>query len=152
MKPTKEIDAFLEEYRFTLSDKEKGDFANKGFNVWGFGKDEEFSQRLVNLILKGRKRATSSLYFKRNKISDVGTYGVIVDHRNGPRCLIRYTGYEIMPFSQVNAAFAEEEGEASGDLEEWTSEHRRFFTKVSSHFSEASLVLCEKFKLVYKSA
>ncbi len=152
MKVNPAIESFLEEYLFTLSDKEKVEFATTGYDVWGFGNDEAFSNRLITAILKSRKKATSSLYKKRSKQPALGSYGIITDHLGTPKCLIKYTNFQIKPFSKVTLEFAQEEGEGSGDLHEWAEEHRRFFSNESPTFNEETLILCTSFKLVFKAA
>jgi len=152
MKASKVIDLFLEEYRFTLSDKEKGEFADRGYNFLGFGKDQNLSDRLINLIIKGRKRATSSLYNKEKKLPNVDSYGIVLNHQNDPCCLVQYTGFDIKPFSKIGLEFAEEDGETTGDLQVWADERRNYFKKKGARFNESSLVLCEKFRLVFKAA
>jgi len=150
MKNSKEVNAFLEKYFFTLSEKERTEFESKGFNVWNFGQDKELSDRLVNLVLKGRKRASASLYRTKDKVPEIGSHGIVLDSEDRPRCLIKYTSLAVKPFSQVDLEFAREEGEGSDDIRDWADEHRRFFEQENPLFSEASLVVCEKFKLVFK--
>lgn len=150
MKPSKVIDLFLEEYRFTLSDKEKSEFATKGYNILGFGSDRNLSDRLINLIVKGRKRANSRLYNRGRKLPEVDSYGIVLNHQNDPCCLVQYTGFDIKPFSKVGLEFAEEEGEATGDIHTWIEERREHFKKEGSRFNDSSLILCEKFRLVFK--
>ncbi len=151
MKASAVIDLFLEEYRFTLSDKERGEFAERGYNFLGFGKDQSISDKLINMIIKGRKRAKSSLYKKNKKLPAVDSYGIVLNHQNDPCCLVQYTGFDIKPFSKIGLEFAEQDGEATGDINDWADEHRGYFKKEGVRFNESSLVLCEKFRVVFKA-
>lgn len=149
MNQSKEISSFLEQYLFTLSDKEKAEFEGKGFNTWSFGKNKEFSEQKINSILKSRKHARSILFTKKEKIPENGTYGIILNYDGEPKCLIKYTSSDIKPFSEVNLAFAQEDG--LDDKGEWVEEHRRFFTGENPKFKDSDLVIFQVFKLIFKS-
>lgn len=151
MKASSEINSFLDQYIFTLSDKEKNDFATAGYTIMGFGEDQDISERLVNSIVKGRKRAVATLFSKRETIPMPGSYGVIMDYRNIPRCLVKFVDFDVKPFDEVGLEFAQEDSDA-GDVKEWAEEHRRLFKAQSASFNESTPVLCGTFKLVFKSA
>lgn len=152
MKSGRAIDRFLEEYRFTLSDKEKGEFVDKGYNILDFGRDRKISDRLINLIVKGRKQAKSSLYHKTKKLPEVGSYAVVLDHQSDPCCLVKYTDFVVKPFSKVDLEFAEADGDTTGDIHVWADERRHSFEREGARFNESSLILFEKFQLVFKAA
>lgn len=150
MTTAKGVDVFLEEYFHTLSDKEKSEFASRGYEVRRFGRDKESSDRLINSILKGRKRAISSPYSEKKKLPNVGSYGIVLDYQDDPRCLIKYTEIEVKPFAEIDLEFAQEEGGASGDIREWADEHRSLFKEGDPGFNDSSLIVCGRFKLVFK--
>mgnify|MGYP003395284822 FL=1 len=51
---------------------------------------------------------------------------------------------------EVNFEFAQAEGEGFKDIEEWRAEHRKVFKEWSGNsFTDDTLILCEKFKLIY---
>ena len=57
-----------------------------------------------------------------------------------------------IPFLEVDAAFAWDEGEDDRSLDSWRENHRRYFGRVSdasSPFSDEEAVLCERFQVLY---
>jgi uncharacterized protein YhfF len=54
----------------------------------------------------------------------------------------------------VDKDFAREEGEGDLSLQYWREAHRRFFSrslpKIGRAFSEDMLLVCERFRLIYK--
>ena len=85
---------------------------------WKFEDTKKEADKLVNLVVKGKKRATSSLYdshvYKKKLLPKIGDRIVIRDPKNKNRCLIIITRVAIKPFGEVTPAFAAKEGE--GDL------------------------------------
>ena len=148
MPSNKNIETFLDKYFYTLSEKERLEFESRGYNIWGVGTDEATSEILVNAIMRGRKRANSSLYGKKDKIPAVGSYGIVLDYLETPKCLVRYTKFDVKPFIEVGLSFAE--AEDAQDIEEWREQHRTLFRAVNPKFSEDAPVLCQTFNLVFK--
>jgi uncharacterized protein YhfF len=114
---------------------------------WSFGNDE-LAEKLCQLVLVGKKTATTGLYKESEELSKQGDYAAILD-KNGKRfCMIQYTNVEVKPFLEVTYDYAVLEGERDKDIEEWREGHRKFFKKYYPYFTDDSLVVCEKFKLV----
>lgn len=130
------------------------------FQTWSFGDHPAQADELVNLVLIGKKRATSSLYelyrWTNIPLPKVGTYSVILDGNQAARCLIQTTKVEVMPYRQVSAAQAQLEGEGDCSLSYWRKQHWQFFTHeakaANHHFTADDLVVCERFKLVVTAA
>jgi len=68
-------------------------------------------------------------------------------------CIIQTTEIRHLPFDEVDAQFAFDEGEGDQSYEYWRDVHWRFFTEeakdVGLKFDEKSLICCERFKLIY---
>jgi uncharacterized protein YhfF len=83
----------------------------------------------------------------------VGDYSVIIDWTGQAQCVIRTTSIEIVPFNEVTADFARTEGEGDRSLDYWRRAHWAFVTRelqaVGKSPTEAMLVVCEKFEVVY---
>jgi uncharacterized protein YhfF len=128
----------------------------KKINSWKFGDTPKEANNLLDLVLSGKKKATSSLYefYIRKKVAlpYKGNKNIITDSKNIPRCLIITTKVEIKPFEKITAKFAAKEGEGDKSLHYWKKVHKKFFTKrlrkMNKEFSEDILVVCEEFKVI----
>jgi uncharacterized protein YhfF len=126
------------------------------FEVWCFHHRQEASQKLARLVLSGVKRATASLTEFESDAGDggiVGGYSVVTDFEGAPQCIIQTTEVRFLPFSEVDAQFAHDEGEGDRTLEYWRGAHRRFFSEccreLNIEFDETMQVCCKRFALVY---
>ena len=54
---------------------------------------------------------------------------------------------DVVPFEEVDAAFARDEGEGDGTLAVWRKIHQAFFTE-EGYFAPDMLLLCQHFKVV----
>lgn len=124
------------EYKIKISDR------------WDFGEDKEFADKLKDLILTGKKTATTGLYHDGKKHSEVGEYDQIIGSDGKPFCIIQYTKIEIKPFLEVDFEYAILEGEGDKNIEEWREGHRNFFRKYYPDFSDDKKVVCAHFKLI----
>lgn len=133
------------------------------YESWYFHYHREGAKRLADLVVSGKKKATTSL--AESDESDfgdggiVGGYNVITDFDGIPQCVIQMTEIRVMPFSEVDAQFAFDEGEGDQTLEYWRNAHRRFFTESLElgfdslesgvEFDEPTPVACKRFKLLF---
>lgn len=127
------------------------------YQVWFFGNSSEMARELARLVLQGKKTATASL-FEFNKLHpesapiDKG-YSVVTDFEGNPLGVIQTTEIRHLPFDEVDAGFASDEGEGDQSLEYWRDVHWRYFTKEAAEndleFNEKSLICCERFKLLF---
>ena len=116
---------------------------------WNFGGDEVVASKLQQLVLEGKKTASTGLYKGTLQVlSKVGDSAVITSYTGKPFCTIEYTKVTLVPFLDVTYEYVVKEGEGDKDLESWRNSHREFFTReYPSLFSEESLVVCEEFKV-----
>ena len=93
--------------------------------------DPEQSDGLV--VLDGRKTATASAnadYVKEGEeLPAPGMLGIVLDGAGHPRALVVTTESRVVPFDQVDADHARDEGEGDRSLEHWRAAHRRYFTE-----------------------
>lgn len=130
----------------------------KEYSSWCFCDNEKDANELVNLVLVGKKKATSSayeLYEKENEaIPKLGAYSVITDWSGKAYCVIKTTKVDVIPFNEVSEEFAYKEGEGDLSLEYWKRVHWDCFERELElsglSASEVMLVVCEEFELVYK--
>ena len=122
---------------------------------WHFDLTEESANHLLNLVLEGKKRATSSSYpgylTEGEDIPKVGDMSVITDWDGNPRCVIRDTKVQIIPFKDITFDLAGLEGEDE-NLESWRTKHEAFFREEGSEvgytFSPDMKVVFEEFEVV----
>jgi len=122
-----------------------------------FDLTEEWANKLLELVMSEKKRATSSSlhYFELTgrKLPQVGDYSVVTDWDGNPHCVIKITDVTILPFNEITYEICKREGE-DDYLESWQQSHRHFFTedgkKVGYEFTETMPVVFEDFKVMYK--
>jgi len=131
--------------------------ADTPYQVWYFGNGSEQARELAELVLAGKKTATASL-LETNKLQpekaplDNGL-SVVTDFEGQPLCVVRTTEIRHLPFREVDAEFAYDEGEDDQTLESWRRGHRAYFPHEASElgfvFDENSIVCCERFRLLF---
>lgn len=114
---------------------------------FSFGDSPEMADSLLDLVLDGRKTATSWAAVNGSCNTEVGRKQIIKDSKGTPRVIIEITELARKPFNQVDAAFARMEGEGDLSLDYWRKEHERHFTQEGA-FSEDMEVYCAQFKVV----
>jgi uncharacterized protein YhfF len=127
------------------------------FQVWHFGNTVEMAMELAELVISGKKTATASLA-KMNELEpekapvDNG-YCVVTDFEGVPMCIIQTTEICHLPFKEVDANFAFDEGEGDQSLDYWRSVHWDYFAREAAangfDFNENSIVCCERFRLLF---
>jgi uncharacterized protein YhfF len=131
--------------------------AETPYQAWYFGDSEELAKELADLVIEGKKTATASLFWEYEAEGEAlpqeGGYSVITDYDGKPRGVILTTEVRILPFDEVEAEFAAEEGEGDLSLEYWRQAHWGFFARACARFGlEPDVkmpVVCERFRLVY---
>lgn len=122
-------------------------------DAWSFESTPEIADSRLQLVLEGKKTATSSMLsvYKSGlkKMPQIGTYQIILDSKNTPRCVIYLTEIWVKKFSDISEKHAYEEGEGDRTLNYWRNAHVRSFS-CDSDFNENSEILCERFKLVHR--
>lgn len=131
--------------------------------AWSFGDEDDpaTADRLLDLVLEGRKTATASAYRDYEEearqrgagpaddapgdtltrtgvdldlaLPEPGLLSIILDGAGQPRALVRITDVEVCRFADVSAEHARLEGEGDRSLEEWRSVHREAFAATAPH-------------------
>ena len=125
--------------------------------VDGFGDNEALSRKLLAAIRGGRKRAGTSLVWAYEAeglpIPAAGDMEIVVDHRNEPAMVLRFTDVAVVPFNAVTAEFAAREGEGDGTLAYWQQAHRPFFerecARIGRQPSDTMPVVCAAFEVLF---
>lgn len=126
------------------------------FDVWHFGDNRELADRLVELVLDGRKRATAALAWEADGEETPprpGDISLVTNFDGEPKCFIRYTDIVVLPFDQVDEDFAFEEGEGDGSLDYWRAAHWAFFSRYCATIGrEPDMempVICKRFEVLF---
>lgn len=122
---------------------------------WHFELTEKACNSLLDLVLKGQKRATSSslaaFEFGDEIMPKEGELSVITDWDGNPRCVVRTKKLHILPYEEITYDLAKLEGEDE-TLASWKRSHERFFTRegemLGYHFSPQMPVVFEEFEVV----
>ena len=131
-----------------------------GYEAWSFGNTPEMANRLGNLVLQGVKTATASLLWSYESGDEptpkVGEYSILLDGQGFPICIVQTTKLETVPFDEVKDEHAYLEGEGDRSLQYWREVHWTFFEEecriIGRHPDLKMPVVCERFKLVYRSS
>lgn len=118
---------------------------------WKFGTDND---KLVELVLKGEKRATTSLYkeyiLEGEELPKVGERSIILFDDGREACLIENVEVMVTEFKNITEELAFIEGEGDKTLDYYRREHIRIFKGIDSDFNDLSKVVFEIFKVIEK--
>ena len=122
---------------------------------WHFELTEGACNYLLDLVLKGQKKATASSVLgyriEGEEIPKEGNLSVITDWDGNPRCVIKTTRVRIIPYKDITFDIAKLEGE-DDTLESWRKNHEKFFTEEGKElgykFSEEMEVIFEEFEVI----
>lgn len=122
---------------------------------WHFELTEGACNYLLDLVLKGQKKATASsvlgYQIEGEEIPKEGNLSVITDWDGNPRCVIKTTRVRIIPYKDITFDIAKLEDE-DDTLESWRKNHEKFFTEegkdLGYKFSEEREVIFEEFEVI----
>ncbi|ABR47857.1 protein of unknown function DUF984 [Alkaliphilus metalliredigens QYMF] len=147
-----------ENYLKAKKEKDNEEPNEKECASWHFCNNEKDANELAELVLKGIKRATASLYdgyaFEDQSIPEVGNHSIITNWEGVGQCIIKTIKIDVVAFKDVTAEFAKTEGEGDQSLDYWRRGHWKFFSEekkmMNEEPTEDMLVVCEEFEIVYK--
>lgn len=143
--------------------------------AWSFGATPQEADRLLELVLAGRKTATASALHEyapagedegqeaagqargdtlvRTSVDvalpEPGLLSIVLDGQQRPRALIRTTHVDVVRLGDVGEDHARREGE--GSLEQWRAAHRRLFAGSAppgQEIDDDTRVVLERFVVV----
>ena len=126
-----------------------------GLEKWHFELTEKACNELLDLVLQGKKRATSSslasFRAEGTAAPEEGELSVITDWDGHPCCVIRTTKVRVIPYKDIPFGLARLEGE-DDTLASWRKNHEAFFREegksLGYSFSEDMEVVFEEFEVV----
>ena len=126
-------------------------------DAFAFGGEGPLGDELAELVLRGKKRATTSLPIEFTSLGEslpkVGDVSIILDGKLNPVAIIERTIVQSIPFELVTGDFALIEGEGDGSLAYWREAHIEYFAsvcrKMGGAFDSTTSVLCQQFDVIY---
>jgi uncharacterized protein YhfF len=126
------------------------------FEVWHFCDNQPDADELGELARGGVKTATASAlgaYLPHEPLPVVGGLSIITNWAGEPLILVETTEVEIVPFNQVGARQAYDEGEGSRSLDYWREVHWICFGRdlrgLGKEPAHDMPVVCEHFRILY---
>lgn len=129
---------------------------NENLEAWAFGDSPEMADKLLQLVLDGKKTATCGALcdyeYCNDPIPKEGTFEIILDGKGKAACKIENTQVRIINYNNVNAEFAAAEGEGDLSLSNWREMHETFFKRtlpnIKKEFVKDMPLVCVNFKVV----
>jgi len=110
---------------------------------WKFAIDND---KLIELVLCGKKKATTSNYDKED-LPIIGEETIICFNNGKEACIVRTMDYKVMKFNEMTEELAMLEGEGDLSLEYWKKIHYNFLKSNNSSFNEETLIVFEIFEV-----
>src|SRR5688572_28715807 len=108
------------------------------YQIWYFSNTNESARELAGLVLIGKKTATASLKvvneIEPEKAPIADGYSVVTSFEGEPVCVVRTTEIRHLPFNEVDAQFASDEGEGDQSLEYWRRVHWDYFSREAPQY------------------
>ncbi|MDO4888177.1 MAG: ASCH domain-containing protein [Actinomycetaceae bacterium] len=123
--------------------------------AFSFGNTPELADRLADLVLAGKKTATSGWLASYEAagvdLPSVGDLSIMCDGRGRPRALLSNTDVKVVRFQQAGREISDAEGE--GTFEQWKASHDEFFAEECRaqgiEYDPAGSIVVEYFEVVY---
>lgn len=87
----------------------------------------ELRRKLVAAVLAGEKTATAGLAEPGMPAPAPGTRYALHGYDDEPVAIVEVTEARIVPASEIDLRFAQDEGEGFESVEDWHAAHERFF-------------------------
>lgn len=119
-----------------------------------FYDNKEEANRLANLIISGKKKATSGLYVWYEELNvglpKIGTKLIVTDFEGKAKAIIRTTKVDTVPFNKISKTYAAlDMGTEITPLEKWKKAHWDFFASTVDNPTDNLLVVCETFETIW---
>ncbi|QBQ07484.1 RNA-binding protein [Spiroplasma gladiatoris] len=149
----------IEDFWLEFIDKNNLEKIIKYSEYFYFGHTEELANNLLELVLSGKKKATSSVLkqfeIEKESLPEIGEYSIVTDYYNNPRCVIRTTNVRLIKYKNMTFEICKLEGEDK-NLESWNYNHELFLKRIAKEnnfeFNDELIIVFEEFELVYKKS
>lgn len=125
--------------------------------AWCFGDTVELADELIELVVRGPKRATVASVAEYEAdgepIPAVGDLSIVADGSMRPRAVLETSEVRVGPLSSVDDRFAWDEGEGDRTRRWWLDAHTAYFTRAFAgmglEFHPDIAVVFERFDVRY---
>ncbi len=123
-----------------------------------FHNNKEDANRLAELILSGKKKAGSNLYFWYEEanadLPKIGTKSIVTDFDGKAQAMLEIKKVDTIPFNQISKDYAElDMGTNIKPLKKWKKAHWDFFANAMEQSgekpTEEMLIVCEWFETIW---
>ena len=123
-----------------------------------FHNNEYDAKRLADLIVSGKKKAGSNLYFWYKEanadLPKIGTKSIVTDFDGKARTIIEIKKVDTIPFNQISEDYAKlDMGTDIEPLKKWKKAHWEFFQSALKQSgekpTEEMLIVCEWFETIW---
>ena len=123
-----------------------------------FHNNKEDADRLAELTVNGKKKASSGLYSLYTQynvdLPKVGNKQIVTDFSGKAKAIIKTTYVDTIPFDKVSKDYAQLDMATNiNPLEKWKKAHWEFFAsfmeKNGNKPSKEMLIVCEKFETIW---
>lgn len=126
-------------------------------SAWCFGDSAELADELIELVVRGPKRATVAALAEYEAdgepVPKAGDLSIAMDGSMRPRAVLETTEVRVGPLSSVDEQFAWDEGEGDRTRAWWLDAHTRYFARafprMGLEFHPDVPVVFERFALRY---
>ena len=127
-------------------------------DTWKFCGGGPLADELAKLVLEGTKTATASAGIayevEEEAVPEVGLLNIVLFDNDEAACIIQNTKVTVVPFDEVCAEHAFNEGEGDRSLAYWKDVHRKAFApdyeEAGIPFDEHGDCVLEEFKVVFR--
>jgi uncharacterized protein YhfF len=119
----------------------------RDLETFSFGDSPVLADKLLALVLDGRKTATCWAAIEGLKGTEVAKPMVVLDGAGRPRAVVETVELTQRHYLEVDEQFAYDEGEGDRTLAYWRAAHRTYFTRLGQ-FEDDMLLWCERFRVV----
>jgi uncharacterized protein YhfF len=111
---------------------------------WKFKID---NSNLIDLVLNGKKTATTSLYLSDDKLPKIGELSQLIYDDGSVACTVKTVCFAVKRFKNITENEAEKEGEGDLSLNYYKNVHYSFFKEIDNNFNGDTKVIFEVFKV-----
>ncbi len=121
--------------------------------------DKEPADRLYQLVIDGKKRATSgnlwAYNYDKEPILNSGDLTILTNYDETRACIIRTEKVTIKKYKEITEEEAKKEGEGDLSLGYWRRVHKEYFEeeckRIGKEFSEEMPIVYEEFEIEYRN-
>lgn len=122
------------------------------------GPTPESADAGVQLILDGKKTATSSLLWEfeahQCPVPEVGSLSVVENGAHLPVCVIETRWVQVVPFNSIDEDFVQDYGETDGTRRDWyqrfAGHYQGICKELGRKLTDQTPLVCERFSVVYR--